>query len=140
MLFSPQDETEIVKAIKTAEAKSTGEIRVHLDQNLKGDPLAIAQDIFYKIGMPDTKDRNGVLFYVSENKRKIAIIGDENIHNYVKQSFWNELIKEITHSFKEEKYKDGLVAAILKTGTQLKKFFPVDGKTNENELPNEISR
>ncbi len=140
MLFTPDDEKEIIEAIRQAESMSTGEIRVHLDQKLKGDPLAVAQSIFFKIGMQKTKDRNGVLFYVSENKRKIAIIGDENIHKYVRQSFWNELIEEIIHSFKQNKYKEGLVSAIHKTGTKLKKYFPGNGKNNDNELPDEISR
>ena len=140
MLFTPQDEEYIIEAIRPAEAMSTGEIRVHLDQNLTGDALATAQSIFTKLGMEKTKDRNGVLFYVSENKKKIAIIGDINIHKYVYQNFWDELLKEITLSFKDEKYKEGLINAILKTGTKLKKFFPTDGKNIENELSNEISR
>ncbi|WP_295841365.1 TPM domain-containing protein [uncultured Apibacter sp.] len=140
MLFSPQDEELIIDAIKQAESMSTGEIRVHLDQNLTGDALATAQSIFNKLGMEKTKDRNAVLFYVSENKKKIAIIGDVSIHSHVHQNFWDELIKEIIISFKEEKYKEGVINAILKTGIKLKKFFPTDGKSIENELPNEISR
>ncbi|PQL91524.1 TPM domain-containing protein [Apibacter adventoris] len=140
MLFSSEDEKEIIEAIRNAELLSTGEIRVHLDQHLKGDALATAQDIFYKIGMQKTKNRNGVLFYVSENLRKVAIIGDENIHKLVRQSFWNEILEEIIESFKKEKYKEGLINAIFKTGNQLKKYFPSDGDNNENELANEISR
>lgn len=140
MLFSSEDEKEIIEAIRNAELLSTGEIRVHLDQHLKGDALTTAQDIFYKIGMQKTKNRNGVLFYVSENLRKVAIIGDENIHKLVRQSFWNEILEEIIESFKKEKYKEGLINAIFKTGNQLKKYFPSDGDNNENELANEISR
>lgn len=140
MLFSSEDEKEIIEAIRNAELLSTGEIRVHLDQHLKGDALTTAQDIFYKIGMQKTKNRNGVLFYVSENLRKVAIIGDENIHKLVRQSFWNEILEEIIESFKKENYKEGLINAIFKTGNQLKKYFPSDGDNNENELANEISR
>ncbi|MCX8676361.1 MULTISPECIES: TPM domain-containing protein [unclassified Apibacter] len=140
MLFSPRDEEDIIEAIRQAEAMSTGEIRVHLDQNLTGDALATAQSLFTKLGMEKTKDKNGVLFYVSENKKKIAVIGDVNIHKYVHQNFWDGLLKEITFSFKKDNYKEGLINAILKTGTKLKKFFPRDGKNIENELPNEISR
>lgn len=140
MLFTPEDEKEIIKAINNAESLSTGEIRVHLDQHLKGDPLATAQSIFYKIGMQKTKDRNGVLFYVSENLRKIAIIGDENIHKYVRQSFWNEILGSIIEYFKKEEYKEGLIDAIGKTGIKLKKYFPANGRNNPNELSNEISR
>lgn len=90
--------------------------------------------------MQKTKNRNGVLFYVSENLRKVAIIGDENIHKLVRQSFWNEILEEIIESFKKEKYKEGLINAIFKTGNQLKKYFPSDGDNNENEIANEISR
>ena len=64
MLFSPRDEEDIIEAIRQAEAMSTGEIRVHIDQNLTGDALATAQSLFTKLGMEKTKDRNGVLFYV----------------------------------------------------------------------------
>ena len=120
MLFSPRDEEDIIEAIRQAEAMSTGEIRVHLDQNLTGDALATAQSLFTKLGMEKTKDRNGVLFYVSENRKKIAVIGDVNIHKYVHQNFWDGLLKEITFSFKKDNYKEGLINAILKTGTKLK--------------------
>jgi uncharacterized membrane protein len=140
MLFSPQDEEYIIEAIRQAEAMSTGEIRVHLDQNLTGDALATAQSIFSKLGMEKTKDRNGVLFYISENKKKIAVIGDINIHKYVHQKFWDELLNDITLSFKDEKYQEGLINAILKTGNKLKTFFPTNGKNIVNELSNEISR
>ncbi|MDR3273557.1 MAG: DUF5130 family protein [Flavobacteriaceae bacterium] len=138
-LFTPEDEKEIVEAIKNAETMSTGEIRVHLDNSLKGDPLAKAQAVFAHLGMQNTQERNGVLFFISESDRQIAVIGDENIHQHVKQTFWNNLSQEITASFKEGKFKDGLVSAILKTGHQLKKYFPASGQ-NLNELPNEISR
>jgi len=139
MLLSPEDEKEIVNAIKTAETMSTGEIRVHLDNSLKGDPLAKAQAVFVRLGMEHTQDRNAVLFFVSESDRQVAVIGDENIHQHVKQVFWNELLAEMTDSFKNGNFKDGLISAILKTGHQLKKHFPASGH-NPNELPNEISR
>lgn len=140
MLFTPEDEKQIIEAIRLAETMSTGEIRVHLDQKLEGDPLAKAQEIFYKIGMDKTKDKNGILFYVSENRKQVAVIGDQNIHTYVKQAFWDQILNEIVSDFKNGFYKEGLTKAINKTGIKLKKYFPYNGKTIKNELPDEISR
>ena len=40
--------------------------------------------------------------------------------------------------FAKGKYYEGLKSAILETGIELKKYFPISGE-NPNELPNEIS-
>lgn len=85
-----------------------------------------------------TKERNGVLFYVSFEQHYLTIIGDEGIHKKVKQQFWDQLHDEITSEFAKENYYKGLKDAILKTGLELKKYFPISGE-NINELPNDIS-
>ena len=40
--------------------------------------------------------------------------------------------------FAKENYHNGLKEAILKTGFELKKYFPFEGE-NINELPNDLS-
>lgn len=139
MIFSSTDEKEIIEAIKKAEKMTSGEIRIHLDNHLKGDALAKAQHIFYKLNMDKTQNKNGVLLYIAVKDKKIAIIGDENIHKMVNQNFWNEIIKEISLSFKQGNYKNGIILAIEKIGKKLKIHFP--HQTNDkNELPDELSR
>lgn len=128
----------LVEAIKIAEDHSSGEIRVHIDSTAEDDFANKAFAIFRSLDMHHTKERNAVLFYVNFEHHYLTIIGDEGIHKKVKQSFWDNLHDEITNEFAKEKYCQGLQNAILKTGLELKKYFPVDGE-NINELSNDIS-
>jgi len=128
----------LVEAIKLAEDQSSGEIRVHIDSTAEDNFAKKAFDIFRSLNMHLTKERNAVLLYINFEKHYLTIIGDEGIHKYVKQSFWDTMHDEITAEFARENYYQGLKDAILKTGYELKKYFPFEGE-NINELPNDIS-
>ena len=128
----------LVEAIQTAEDHSTGEIRVHIDSNTEENNAKIAFEIFRSLNMHHTRDRNAVLFHVNFEQKYLTIIGDEGIHGCVAQRFWDQMHDEITSEFAAGNYFEGLRNAILKTGHELKKHFPIDGE-NPNELTNEIS-
>ena len=128
----------LVEAIRIAEEQSSGEIRVHIDSTSEEDFAKKAFAIFQSLQMQHTKERNAVLFYVNFEQHYLTIIGDEGIHKKVKQSFWDTLHDEITAEFAKENYLKGLTDAILKTGQELKTYFPISGE-NINELPNDIS-
>ena len=128
----------LVEAIKIAEDHSSGEIRVHIDSTAEDYFAKKALDIFHSLGMQNTKERNGVLFYINFEQHYLTIIGDKGIHKKVKQHFWDSLHDEITAQFAKENYFPAIKDAILKTGLELKKYFPVNGE-NVNELSNDIS-
>jgi uncharacterized membrane protein len=88
--------------------------------------------------MHETKDRNGVLFYVAISDRKFAIIGDEGIHHKVGNDFWNSTRNHvITHLIKGE-YSLALCNGIMEAGEQLKRYFPYH-EEDKNELSNDVS-
>jgi uncharacterized membrane protein len=128
----------IVTAIQKAEMQTSGEIRVHIDQKCASDPVKRAVQVFEKLGMHKTDLRNGVLIYVSFSDRKLAIIGDQGIDSVVPADFWMSTKDKMIHHFKENRFADGIIAAIAEAGEQLKKFFPYM-ENDENELSNEIS-
>jgi uncharacterized membrane protein len=128
----------IVTAIQKAEMQTSGEIRVHIDQKCASDPVKRAVQVFEKLGMHKTDLRNGVLIYVSFSDRKLAIIGDQGIDSVVPADFWLSTKDKMIHHFKENRFADGIIAAIAEAGEQLKKFFPYM-ENDENELSNEIS-
>ena len=128
----------IVTAIQKAEMQTSGEIRVHIDQKCASDPVKRAVQVFEKLGMHKTALRNGVLIYVSFSDRKLAIIGDQGIDSVVPADFWLSTKDKMIHHFKENRFADGIIAAITEAGEQLKKFFPYM-ENDENELSNEIS-
>jgi uncharacterized membrane protein len=136
--LSNKDMTSLVEAIKTAEHQSTGQIHVHIDSTTEKQNAKVAYEIFKSLNMEHTVHRNGVLFHVNFEQKYLTIIGDKGIHKVVRQSFWDHLHDYITHEFSKENYCGGLKDAILKTGIELKKHFPLKGK-NENELPDEIT-
>jgi uncharacterized membrane protein len=136
--LSNNDMTSLVEAIKTAENNSTGEIRVHIDSTRETKNAKVAYDIFKSLNMEHTAQRNAVLFHVNFEQKYLTIIGDTGIHAVVKQKFWDHLHDSVTQEFAKKNYCGGLKNAILKTGIELKKHFPVTGK-NPNELPDEIT-
>ena len=128
----------LVEAIHTAEESSTGEIRIHIDSNTEGNNAEIAFEVFKTLCKDKTAERNAVLFHVNFEQHYLTIIGDEGIHEKVRQSFWDKIHDRITHEFSKGNYYEGLKKAVLETGSELKKHFPITGE-NPNELPNEIT-
>jgi uncharacterized membrane protein len=137
--LSKEDEQEIVQAIVSAEKNTSGEIRVHIEERSEKAPLDRAHEVFLELHMNETKDRNGVLFYVCVADKKFAIIGDEGIDKVVESDFWDCTKDIVISNFKEANFKNGLVEGVLRAGERLKKYFPYQSD-DVNELSNEISK
>jgi len=133
-----ENETLIVKAIEKAEHQTSGEIRVHVESKCKEEVLDRAAWLFKKLKMHETKDRNGVLIYLSINDRKFAIIGDAGINKVVPAGFWNDIKEMMIGHFIKGEFATGLINGIEKSGEQLKQYFPYQDD-DVNELPDEIS-
>lgn len=128
----------ILQTIKEVESFSSCEIRVHLAKKTKGDIIEEAKKVFYRLGMQNTKERNGVLFYLSIKDRRFAIIGDKGINEKAGENFWVVAAKKMEKYFKEGFFGEGLVEGIKDVGRVLKEFFP-HCEDDKNELPDEIS-
>jgi uncharacterized membrane protein len=80
-----------------------------------------------------------VLIYVAVGDKKFVICGDKGIDKVVPENFWNSTKDVIQKSFKEGKFKEGIINGILMAGEELKAHFP--WKPNDsNELSNEVSK
>ena len=136
--LTPNQETKIIEAIKIAEKNTSGEIRVHLEKETHKNTLERAKEVFYYLKMDETKDKNGVLFYLAVHDKKFAIIGDTGIDNKVPKNFWPSIKNAVLNEFKKENYTTGLIKGILETGKKLKEYFPIS-KKDINELSDKIS-
>lgn len=137
--LSKAEEQEIVQAIVEAEKNTSGEIRVHIEEHSEKSPLERAQEVFFELNMNETKDKNGVLFYVCVADKKFAILGDKGINEVVEADFWDCTKEVVLSNFKVKNFKKGLVEGILRAGERLQHYFPYQSD-DENELSNEISR
>lgn len=136
--FTKEQREDVRQAILNAELDTSGEIRVHIESNCKGDVLDRAAFLFDKLNMQRTAKRNGVLFYLAVRNRRFAVIGDVAINAVVPENFWDELKNLLLNNFRDEKFSEGLVDGITKVGAHLKKEFPYESG-DINELPDDIS-
>lgn len=125
-------------AIARAELETSGEIRVHIDQDCTGPVLDRAASVFEKLGMVNTRERNGVLLYLAVKPHKFAIIGDAGINSKVPENFWDGIKSHMLGRFSQGAVAQGLIEGIEIAGKELKAHFPWHNN-DENELPNEIS-
>ena len=136
-LTAEQQET-VVAAVRLAEKGTSGEIRIHIDEDCKGDPVKRAEDVFLKLGMHKTALRNGVLIYLACNSKVFAIIGDKGINDIVPEGFWNDVANCMSSHFSKGDFTRGLSQATAMVGEKLKDYFPYH-ENDINELPDEIS-
>jgi len=137
-MLTASEKEEIQECIRLAELKTSGEIRVHIDKKCPSDPFEKAVTIFNKLKMYQTRDRNGVLIYISFSDRKLAIIGDEGINAVVPTDFWESTKNELIFRFKRNEFAQGIIDAVNEAGKQLQQYFPVKSD-DKNELSNEIT-
>ena len=132
------DHDRVVGAIKNAEAKTSGQIRVFIHRGeLNEDPVVAAQRQFQKLGMHATKERNGVLVFVAPRARSFAAIGDEGVHQKCGDPFWQALVDRMRAHFQNENFTGALVEAIDDTGELLAAHFP-RGSDDTTALSDEI--
>ena len=122
-----------------AELNTSGEIRVHLEAHCnKPNVLDRAAELFAKLDMHKTLQRNGVLIYMAIDDHKFAIIGDAGINAAVGAGFWEREKGWMAARLEEGKIVEGLVEGIEEVGQKLKQFFPYM-EDDVNELSDDIS-
>lgn len=128
---------KIVAAIRDAEKKNSGEIRVFVSHKVITEVVATAQAEFNRLGMMNTKQRNAVLIFVAPNSQKFAVIGDAGVHEKCGQNFWEDLAAEMSGHFVQADYSQGLIVGIQKAGEILSRHFPIQSD-DKNELPDKV--
>ena len=122
--FTREQQEDIKQAILDAELDTSGEIRIHIENKVKGDILKRAAAIFQLLEMDKTEQRNGVLFYLSIQNRSFAIIGDEGINAVVPENFWENTKQILINHFREGQFAEGIIEGIHEAGKQRTTHFP----------------
>ena len=136
--LSKLDHDRIIEAIRRAESKTSGEIRVYIQRGkFETDPVMLAQKKFQRLGMYKTRERNAVLIFVAPRAHKFAVVGDQAIHEKCGEQFWQHVVDGMRVHFQDEKFSHALTEAINEVGKVLATHFPRTS-VNANELPDEI--
>lgn len=88
---------------------------------------------FVESGVYATRDRTGILIFISWMEHEVRIIADKGISDKIDQATWNTLAETIASGVRDGKPAAALLKAIRECGTILARHFPADS-VNENEL------
>jgi uncharacterized membrane protein len=118
------DHERVVAALASAEAGTSGEIRVIIARHAAKDPVAAAQGYFDSLGMAGSAHRNGILLFVAPPSRTFAVIGDRAVHEVCGDAFWTALSTAMRDRFRAGDFTGALVHGIEEAGRLLGRAFP----------------
>jgi putative membrane protein len=95
-----------------------------------------ALEQFVVRGIDRTRNRSGVLIFVSLAEHYARIIADEGIAAKVQTAEWQDAIDALTAHMRDGRIAAGFVAAIERCGAVLAAHAPPDGSANE--LPDRL--
>ena len=96
-----------------------------------------ALETFYKHNVSMTKDRTGIMIFISLLERKVEVLADCGINEKVENNYWNQIVTNLVSKIKEGSIAIGLCEAILDCGKSLESSFPI--KDNDvNEISNDL--
>jgi putative membrane protein len=97
-----------------------------------------AGEIFLSKSLQNTRERTGVLIYVSLAERMAELIADEGIAAHVEPHVWDKAMAALAEGLKRGEPAAGFAAAIGLCGDVLAERFPADPGDNPNELPDAV--
>ena len=135
--LSEAESARINSAIKEAESKTSGEIKVVIARHCWGKLEAKAAKIFRELGLHKTKERNCILILFIVTNREFLIHGDQGIHEKVGQVFWDDIRDQMVAAFKQDEFGEGISQGVCHIGERLSEYFPYQ-RDDTDEISNKI--
>lgn len=99
---------------------------------------AKAAQVFLSEDISSTRERTGILIFLSLIERRVVVLGDREISKTVGKQDWEEIVSQIVKSIKDETVTIGLIEGIRACGNLLAKAGIVRRSNDTNELPNDL--
>ncbi|WP_375268677.1 TPM domain-containing protein [Phenylobacterium sp.] len=97
-----------------------------------------AEELFLAKNLHQTRERTGVLVFVSLAEHAAEIRADEGISAVVEQAEWDAAVAALVAEARAGRPADGLAKAVEMVGDILARRFPADATDNPNELPDSV--
>jgi uncharacterized membrane protein len=133
------EEQAVVGAIREAEARTSGEIRVVITARRVWWLQRHARKLFLRLGMAHTAHRNGVLIVLFTRRRRFVVLGDSGLAAVVEPGYWERIASELGETLRQGRKVDALTQAIRTLGATLAAHWP-PAAGNPDELPDAIHR
>jgi putative membrane protein len=96
-----------------------------------------AERHFLESGVYDTKDRTGVLIFISYLERRVELLADKGISEKIPQEKWDAIVGHIINGIKSNQLVKHLSESIRECGDLLAEQFPIQ-PGDVNELKDDI--
>lgn len=96
-----------------------------------------ALQAYFELGVTHTKQRTGVMIFLTLLEKKVFILADAGINEVVAKDYWNDQVAILINSLKQGDVVTGMEKVIEQIGEKLKENFPISSD-DENELSNEL--
>ncbi|MBT3235819.1 MAG: hypothetical protein HN353_07700 [Bdellovibrionales bacterium] len=91
-----------------------------------------AIQIFHEHQVSMTRDRTGIMIFISLLERRVLVLADAGINQQVAANYWDQLVATLVGRIKEGREIEGIIEAIEECGKALSNSFPrKDDDTNE---------
>jgi len=97
-----------------------------------------AAEQFLAKNLQQTRERTGVLIYVSLDERMAELIADEGVAGHVEPHIWDQAMAALSEGLKRGDPAQGFGAAVGLCGEVLAAHFPAKPGDNPNELPDAV--
>lgn len=106
--------------------------------DIEEEVLQKAQGVFITEDIFNTKERTGILIFISQLEHKVLVLGDEGINAKIEQANWDNILQTVISGIKTKNVTPKLIEAIkLCKDLLLKNGFNV-AKNDFNELSNHV--
>jgi uncharacterized membrane protein len=121
------DHQRVHEAIQKIEKDTSGKIVVYVSRQKVLDAMEAGHRAFRKLGLEKAGQQASFLLFLAPKARKFAVIGGTALHEKVGQLGWDALVDRISRHFRQDRFTDGLLAAVEDIGRRLKADFPPKG-------------
>ncbi|WP_236250312.1 TPM domain-containing protein [Microbulbifer sp. ALW1] len=96
----------------------------------------LARRQFLEQELHSTKDRLGLLIFVSQAEHYVEILADRGLAEHITNEAWQEIVENFIHEVKKGKTSEAFVHCVEKCGELLQEAAPAT--VIKNELPNHL--
>jgi putative membrane protein len=93
---------------------------------------------FMESGVYNTKDRTGILIFISGLEHRVELLADKGINEKIPQEKWNTVVSHIIDGIKSGRMVEHLTQSIAQCGEMLAEHYPIQ-PDDVNELKDDIA-
>ncbi|HEX2645527.1 MAG TPA: hypothetical protein VHU81_21180 [Thermoanaerobaculia bacterium] len=123
--------TEIIPALRRLLA---GDEVLETRSRLRAEAAFLEAEVFR------TRERTGILLFLSLFERRVVVLGDVGIHQKVQAGEWDGIVRTAVEGIRSRRPAEALVAAIRECGALLERHGVERRADDQDELSNELRR